>query len=116
MIEYYVGLYRVAQQTQVLQEGHLLPYDHAPLCQHVRTEPLRNTNHFIRFDKKQDEKPTEKCSIPVSVFHGLNRPKPPTFREKTKNRPSHFSKLALNTMLHDEFYYLPFHDRGGVMP
>ena len=43
----YAGLYRVAQQTQVLQEGHLTPYyDHVTLCPTHPHRTLRNTEHF----------------------------------------------------------------------
>ena len=36
-----IGPYRLAQQTQVLQEGHFTPYDHAfTLQQQMHTEPV----------------------------------------------------------------------------
>ena len=36
-----IGPYRLAQQTQVLQEGHFTPYDHVfTLCQPMHTEPV----------------------------------------------------------------------------
>ena len=89
-----IGPYRLAQQTQVLQEGHFTPYDHVfTLCQQMHTEPVemltiwlvsprnrprnrpRDVWFRFRFFSVSSKKPTETDRL---------------FGEKPKNRPSHF--------------------------
>ena len=89
-----ISPYGLAQQTQVLQEGHFTPYDHVfTLCQQMHTEPVemltiwlvsprnrprnrpRDVWFRFRFFSVSSKKPTETDRL---------------FGEKPKNRPSHF--------------------------
>ena len=78
IVSTWIGPYRLAQQTQELQEGHFTPYDHAfTLRQQLHTEPIemltiwlvsprnrprnrpRDVRFRFRFFSASFEKPTE---------------------------------------------------------
>ena len=69
VISTYIGPYRLAQQTQVLQEGHFTPYDHVfTSSQQMHTEPVEMLTIWLVSPRNRPEKPTERCSVSVSVF------------------------------------------------
>ena len=52
-----IGPYRLAQQTQVLQEGHFTPYDHVfTLCQQMHTEPVEMLTIWLVSPRKRPRK------------------------------------------------------------
>ena len=66
-----ISPYGLAQQTQVLQEGHFTPYDHVfTLCQQMHTEPAEMLTIWLVSPKnrptfwRETKKPTE----PFSTF------------------------------------------------
>ena len=95
-----IGPHRLAQQTQVLQEGFLTPYDHVfTICQHMDTHRTRRNDDILAgFAEK-----TEKYSVSVSFFFGLTpppRPKPTDFlvrNRKTDRAIFYFRFTTRNT-------------------
>ena len=73
-----------------------------------RTFP--NNDHLIGFDEKPIEKPTEKCSVSVSVWSGLNRTKPTDFlgkNRKTDRATFHFRFTTLTTCTRSRLRPIP---------
>ena len=101
----YVGLYRVAQQTQVRTAGR--PLDTIRSCHIMPTHAhrtVRNTDHLAGLD----EKSAEKCSS--SVVFSFSFIKKPTetdqlFREngKTDRATFHFRFISPHVRLHALF-------------
>ena len=93
IVSTWIGPYRLAQQTQELQEGHFTPYDHAfTLRQQLHTEPIEMLTIWLVSPRNRPR------NRPTDVrfrfrFFSVSFKKPTEtdrlFGENPKNRPSH---------------------------
>ena len=94
-----IGPYRLAQQTQVLQEGHFTPYDHVfTLCQQMHTEPSK-CGPFGWFRRETDRETDREMFGSGFVFFRFllkDRPKPTDFlvRNRKTDRPSSYFRFT----------------------
>ena len=89
-----IGSYRLAQQTQVLQEGHFTPYDHVfTLCQQLDTEPVEMLTIWLVSPRNRPRNRPRDVRFRFRFFSvSLNKTTETDqlFGVKPKNRPSHF--------------------------
>ena len=77
-----IGPYRLAQQTQVLQEGHFTPYDHAfTLQQQMHTEPVEMLTIWLVSPRNWPRNRPRDVRFRFRFFFGF-------FSKTDRNRPT----------------------------
>ena len=89
-----IGRHRLAQQTQVLQEGHFAPYDNVfTFSQQVHTEPVEMLTIWLVSPRNRPRNRPRDVRFRIRFFSvSFKRPTETDrlFGEKPKNRPTQF--------------------------